>query len=118
MAVGGVAAAAFYLARDQRMRRRLIGAMAVILPIVFFVIWPRLESLTSGAIGERFGDVEPTGRDVLIMADLKTWAENPILGIGPGLGGPNRLAVHAAAARTRNTRGWWRSTGSSVSRPW
>ncbi len=98
LAVGGVAAAAFYLVRERRQRLRLFGAMAVLLPILFFVIWPRLESLTGGKIGERFQDVGTTGRDTLVKADLKSWGESPILGVGPGLGFPNRLKVHRAAA--------------------
>ena len=105
LAVGGIAAAAFYLARERRQRLRLLGAMAVLLPIVFFVVWPRLESLTSGAIGERFADLQTTGRDKLVLADLKSWMESPVLGVGPGLGTKNRLKVHrAAAAHTEYSR--------------
>jgi len=77
------------LARDRRTRWRLLGAAAVILPILVFVIWPRLESMTSGVIGERFGDTQLTGRDLLIKGDLESWSENIVLGIGPGMGGPS-----------------------------
>ena len=105
MAVGGMAAAAFFLAGDRKSRLRLAGVLAVALPLLFFVIWPRLESLTGGAIGERFSSTESTGRDLLIQADLKTWAEHPILGVGPGLGGKNRLMFfHASTAHTEYSR--------------
>jgi len=105
MAVGGILAAAFYLARDRRTRWRLLGAAAVILPILVFVIWPRLESMTSGVIGERFGDTQLTGRDLLIKGDLESWSENIVLGVGPGMGGPNRLKYfHVSSAHTEYTR--------------
>ncbi len=91
MAVGGIAAGAFYLARDRRSRLRLAGLLVIVLPILLFVVWPRLEVLTAGALGERFRSTESTGRDLLIKADLKTWSENPILGTGPGLAAKNRL---------------------------
>jgi O-antigen ligase len=105
MAVGGILAAAYYLVRDKRQRRRFIGAMVVLLPIVFFVVWPRLEELTSGAITERFSDVNPTGRDRLALADLKSWGESPVLGVGPGLGAKNRIKVaHTSSAHTEYTR--------------
>jgi hypothetical protein len=93
MAVGGIAAGAFYLARDRRARWKLLGLMAVALPVLFFVIWPRLEDLTGGAIGARFGSTESTGRDLLIQADLETWSENPVFGSGPGLAGKNRMKL-------------------------
>ncbi len=105
MAVGGILAAAFYLARDRRTRWRLLGAAAVILPILLFVIWPRLEAMTSGVIGERFGDTQLTGRDLLIKGDLESWSENIVLGVGPGMGGPNRLKYfHVSSAHTEYTR--------------
>ena len=105
MAVGGILAAAFFLAGDRRSRWRLLGGAALVLPILFFVVWPRLEALTSGAIGDRFSSFRTTGRDLLVKADLKTWIENPVLGAGPGLGGKNREALYqSAAAHTEYTR--------------
>ncbi len=105
MAVGGIVAAAYYLARDKRTRWRLFGAAAIILPLLFFVVWPRLEALTSGAIGARFENTDSTGRDLLIKGDLKTWSENPVIGAGPGLGGKNRLKYfHVATAHTEYSR--------------
>ena len=105
MAVGGMLAAGFYLARDRRTRMRLATGALLILPIVIFVVWPRLEAMTSGVIAERFSDTQLTGRDKLIRADLESWAESPVLGVGPGLGNENRLKYSkAAAAHTEYTR--------------
>jgi O-antigen ligase len=80
--------------------------VAAVLGAVFlFVIWPRLEALTGGAIGERFSSTSSSGRDLLIQADLKTWSENPIFGAGPGLGAKNRIEFFkSAAAHTEYSR--------------
>jgi hypothetical protein len=105
MAVGGICAAAFYLARDQRTRARLLMGAGVILPIIFFVVWPRLESMTSGVIGQRFSDTRLTGRGLLVQADLDSWSKNLLIGVGPGMGGENRLRyLPAAAAHTEYSR--------------
>ena len=105
MAMGGIAAASFFLAGDRKSRMRLAGLLVVALPVLFFVIWPRLESLTGGAIGERFSSTASTGRDLLIKGDLETWGENPILGAGPGLSGKNRLKYfRVATAHTEYSR--------------
>jgi O-Antigen ligase len=106
MATGGILAAAFYLTRDRRSRWKLFVGAAVVLPILFFVVWPRLEALTSGAIATRFGSIQTTGRDTLVVADLKTWVENPVLGAGPGMGRHNRELLYGigAAAHTEYSR--------------
>ncbi|MEX0878332.1 MAG: O-antigen ligase family protein [Thermoanaerobaculia bacterium] len=105
MSVGGIAAAAFYLAGDKRSRLKLFGVLAIVLPLLFFVVWPRLEALTGGAIGSRFKSIDSTGRSLLIQADLKTWSENPVLGSGPGLGAKNRLKVfRSPTAHTEYSR--------------
>jgi O-Antigen ligase len=105
MAVGGILSAAFYLARDKRTRLRLLGIAVIVLPLLVFVVWPKLEALTSGAIGTRFANTDSTGRDLLVKGDLLTWSENPVLGSGPGLGGKNRLKYfHVTTAHTEYSR--------------
>ena len=105
MAMGGIAAASFFLVGDRKSRMRLAGLLIVALPVLLFVVWPRLESLTGGAIGERFASTESTGRDLLIKGDLETWGENPIMGAGPGLSGKNRLKYfRVATAHTEYSR--------------
>jgi hypothetical protein len=105
MAAAGILSAAFYLARDKRTRLRLLGVAVVLVPLLVFVIWPRLEAMTAGKIGDRFANTDSTGRDLLVQGDLLTWSENPVLGSGPGLGGKNRLKYfHVPTAHTEYSR--------------
>ncbi len=105
MASAGILSAAFYLARDRRTRLRLIGVAVVVIPLLVFVVWPRLEEMTGGKIGDRFANTDSTGRDLLVQGDLVTWSENPVLGAGPGMGGKNRLKYfHVATAHTEYSR--------------
>jgi hypothetical protein len=105
MAGAGILSAAFYLARDKRTRLRLMGVAVVVIPLLVFVVWPRLEAMTGGKIGDRFANTDSTGRDLLVQGDLLTWSENPVLGAGPGMGGKNRLKYfHVATAHTEYSR--------------
>lgn len=104
MAAGGILAAAFYFLRDSRYRWRALTGAVVVLAILMVVILPRLEALTDGAIRTRFANTNPTGRGLLVSADLKTWSENLILGAGPGMGAANRSKVHGTTAHTEYTR--------------
>jgi hypothetical protein len=105
MAGAGILSAAFYLARDKRTRLRLMGIAVVVIPVLVFVVWPRLEVMTGGKIGDRFANTDSTGRDLLVQGDLVTWSENPVLGAGPGMGGKNRLKYfHVATAHTEYSR--------------
>jgi len=105
MAAGGVLAASYYLARDRKIRMRLFGVAALVAPLLVFVVWPRLETMTAGKIGDRFANTDSTGRDLLVLADLKTWSENIVLGAGPGMGGKNRLLLfHVPTAHTEYSR--------------
>lgn len=73
--------------------------------VVALVIIPRLQAVTGGVLVSRFENTGSTGRDLLIKADLQSWSQNPLLGIGPGLGEPNRLRYfHAGAAHTEYSR--------------
>lgn len=105
MAAGGILAAAFYLLRDSRYRWRALAGAVVVLAISMAVILPRLEALTGGAIRTRFTNINPTGRELLVSADLTTWSENLVLGAGPGMGAANRFKVsYATSAHTEYTR--------------
>ena len=105
MALGAVAAASFYLLRDRAYRGKLLAAGAVVGAILVFVVIPRLEAITGGVLVSRFENTSGTGRELLIKADLESWAENPVLGVGPGLGGKNRLKYfHVPTAHTEYTR--------------
>jgi len=105
MAGAGILSAAFYLARDKKTRLRLLGVAVVVIPLLVFVVWPRLEAMTGGKIGDRFANTDSTGRDLLVQGDLVTWSENPVMGAGPGMGGKNRLKYfHVETAHTEYSR--------------
>lgn len=105
MSVASIAAACFFLFRDSRYRRRLFATGVAVLVLLIFVVIPRLETITGGAITERFEDTQLTGRTELMEADLETFSKNPILGVGPGLGGAaRRRAYYVTTAHTEYTR--------------
>jgi O-antigen ligase len=78
----------------------------VVLAVVDFLIFPRLDASTNGALAKRFADADPTGRDRLLAADLQVWLTHPLLGVGPGQSrhahfslGHRALATHSEYAR-------------------
>ncbi|MGE0887127.1 MAG: O-antigen ligase family protein [Blastocatellales bacterium] len=83
-AAGGLLLAAMYLIRDPRTRTKLILASVASFLLVNFIILPQLSDFTGGALVRRFQDVGMTGRDKIMMADMQTWADNPVFGVGPG----------------------------------
>ena len=105
-AAGAAAAGVPFLIGNRGARRRLAvgGAVAVVLALLLLL--PGLEAFTGGALGDRFADVGMTGRDRIAGADMEIWKENPILGIGLGLGPAGRMALLGAApaAHTEWTR--------------
>ena len=105
-AAAGAVAAMPFLLRERGARRRLVISGPIILAVSVFVVIPRLVAFTGGAVQTRFEDTGVTGRDVIMKADLTIWGENPVLGVGPGLGLASRLTVLgvAPAAHTEWTR--------------
>lgn len=84
-AAGGAGAlAALFLLRSRRARLTLLALALLLSAAAYFVVLPRLDALTGGALAERFQDTSLTGRDVLIQADLDIWLKNPVWGVGPG----------------------------------
>jgi O-antigen ligase len=104
-AVGGMALAAIYLARDARARLRLLLIAALLLLVGYYLIIPGLDAFTGGTLTERFQDTSLTGRDVLIRADLEIWMRNPLVGVGPGVSALLHEAYfREAAAHTEYSR--------------
>jgi O-antigen ligase len=105
-AAGAAAAALPFVVRDRAARWRLFSGGIVALGLAVFLVLPSLERFTGGALAARFEDTGTTGRDRIAMADLTIWSENPILGVGPGRGPANRLAIlgGAPAAHTEWSR--------------
>ena len=105
MALGAVAAASFYLLRERAYRRKLLAGGAVVAVILIVVVIPRLQAMTGGVLVSRFENTSGTGRELLIKGDLDSWSQNPLLGVGPGMGGANRLKYFSVpTAHTEYTR--------------
>ncbi|MBX9602034.1 MAG: O-antigen ligase family protein [Bryobacteraceae bacterium] len=99
---GATLAAAFFLVRRPGVRTPLVLTIAVTALIGFYVVLPRLDDFTGGALANRFRDTGLTGRDELIEEDLRMWQENPVLGVGVGMskyGHRRGLAAHTEFSR-------------------
>jgi len=103
-AVGACFLAGAFLMTDSRMRTKLLIGAPVLALIFVFVIFPQLDDLTGGALGERFQKTSSSGRDEIALRELLVWKENIALGVGPGVGKYVRGDVWAAAAHTEFTR--------------
>ena len=76
--------ASLYLLKDSRTRARVIILGVCLFVALNFILLPRLDQFTGGALTARFESADATGRDNIVKADLKIWMENPVLGAGPG----------------------------------
>jgi hypothetical protein len=83
-AAGGIALASFCLVKDPRSRIKVVVFAALLLLTANYIVWPRLDAFTGGALSARFKNTDTTGRGDIVLDDLQTWIENPILGVGPG----------------------------------
>ncbi len=105
MACGSGMAAAFYLLREKASRGKLLLGAAALGAILALVVIPRLQAMTGGVLVSRFENTSGTGRELLIKGDMDSWSENPVLGVGPGMGGANRLKYfNVPTAHTEYTR--------------
>jgi hypothetical protein len=85
LAVGSGLLASLFLMKDNGSRGRVILTVGVLYLVANFIFVPFLDSVTDNAFSSRFQDTDPTGRDLVVQADLQIWAANPILGVGPGV---------------------------------
>lgn len=103
--VGAITLASLFLLRDRRTRLQFLLAIFLISAVSYFVIFPRLERFTDGALLARFEQAGTAGRDVIARYDIEIWLDNFILGVGPGIAREHRRELgHAAFAHTEFTR--------------
>ena len=81
-----IAAALPFLLRSGRFRWSAMAAFGGLMVIGAVLVFPQLNDFTGGRLKERFADSRTSGRDQLMMDDLKVWREHPLLGVGPGVG--------------------------------
>jgi O-antigen ligase len=84
-AAAGALASSIFLLKGTRTRLKVILVLALMLAGAYYVIVPTLDNFTSGAIISRFGNTSVTGRDRMVMTDLRVWWDNPLFGVGPGM---------------------------------
>jgi O-Antigen ligase len=97
---GSVVLASAYLLRDKRIRANLLLVASIVFVLGSYVILPRLESITGGALASRFSNTTTTNRVQIILDEMRVFREAPLLGVGPG---GSRFAG-VATAHTEFTR--------------
>jgi O-antigen ligase len=58
---------------------------------------PFLNNFTEGVLSERFKDTDPTGRDLILKADLYTFLHHPVFGVGIGMAATYRRLFFSRA---------------------
>jgi hypothetical protein len=84
MEFGAAAVASYYLFRSKFLRAKLLLLAVFLIFFTAYLIVPTLDSFTKGRFSMRFTDTNPTRRDTLVMDDVRTFFENPLVGVGPG----------------------------------
>lgn len=97
-AAGGAVLASFYLIKDPRSRYKLIFAVAIIFLLGQFVVFPKLDAFTDGALSDRFENLNASHRGEIALEELQVWQENPFMGVGPGQAHPG-MAAHTEFSR-------------------
>jgi hypothetical protein len=88
--------------RTQRSRGRFLLLVVVGTALLVLVIFPWLNNYTGGALAQRLAELDSTGRVAASEADLQTFLNYPIAGVGVGRGAEFREAN--LVAHTEYTR--------------
>jgi hypothetical protein len=110
-AAGSAFLAALFLIREKRGTARLLQIAPLLFIVTVYVVVPQVVSFTGGAISERFKKTNLTRRGDLAEADLSIWRDNPIFGVGPGMGADLRghygehIAAHTEFSRLLSEHG-------------
>ena len=81
-------------------------AVAIISGLGYFLLFPRMDEFTGGALTKRYADRHLTGRDEIMSADIQIFLRNMVLGTGVGQAEEYRLEYYGStpAAHTEYTR--------------
>lgn len=85
MLVGSVIVSAFFLVNDTRSRIKLVLVVGLLLGAAYYVVLPRLNAYTNQTLTNRFENTYTSGREEVLVSELKLWRENFLLGVGPGV---------------------------------
>lgn len=109
---GGVVSAAIAVAafltflRNRRNALRMALVLVAFVALGGFLIAPRLDRFTGGALAVRYADFDTTNRGRLAASDVDVFRRNPVSGVGLGVSSLERGGVGSArvAAHTEYTR--------------
>jgi O-antigen ligase len=92
-AAGAAILACAFLFQDRRIRLKFIALAAMLLLVASYVLLPRFDEFTGGALSARFQDTNATNRGLIFQIDLDIWKEHFWLGVGPGQADAFRRAI-------------------------
>ena len=99
-----IAASSLFLIQNPRLRNRLIMMGVVFFLLGNFVILPKLDRFTGGALKARFQDKTLTGREEIMQDDINIWKSHFLLGVGPGQARYHRELFRPVPAHSEFTR--------------
>ena len=88
----------WYLVRDRGSRLRLLAALIVFSTAGVYIVLPKLDEFTGGALSARFADHNLTKRDEVIRDDIDIFIAYPLMGVGPGMAKKMRARSNVGAA--------------------
>jgi hypothetical protein len=92
-AVAAMLAGTAFLVTDVRRFVLVVSLGLALVGLGKFVIVPRLDAYTNGALGARFENTNLAGRGDLMKGDLLVFLEHPVLGVGVGMAREARREV-------------------------
>ena len=84
--VVGLGIAFFYLIRESRSRLQFILVAVFLLAFSGYVILPRLDEFTGGALVDRLENTSATGREDFVAYQMRVFEHHTLFGLGPGRG--------------------------------
>jgi hypothetical protein len=82
-----------FLVRDIQRFILVVSLALVLTGVGKYVIAPRLDNFTNGALSARFESTNLTGRDVLMEGDMLVFLDHPMFGVGVGMAREARFAT-------------------------
>jgi hypothetical protein len=105
-AVGALLVLIFFLARERRSRKLVVGVLVAVPLVGYFLLLPFLDNFSGGRISDRFASTNLTRRGEIAGFDVELGMNNPLAGVGPGMALYERVRTFQAPqpAHTEFTR--------------